>query len=106
MLNGARRPDYIALALRAINQALRIRARMAKRDPHLFGPYARQYLLDTFQMERDEREREAALRKVYGPPKPGEPVWNSTLWSDRYNLPEDPKRRRMFIKWFHEKYPS
>jgi hypothetical protein len=106
MLNGARRPDYLALAFRAINQALRIQARLAKEDPHLCGPHARQYLLDTFRMEREEQEREAAIRKVYGPPKLGEPVWFSTLWSDRYNPPEDRKGRRMFFKWFHEKYPS
>jgi hypothetical protein len=89
---------------RTLNQYLRIANRMAKRDPHLFGPRARDFYLDTLQMERRERETEAALRKVYGPPAHGEPQRVSTLWTDRY--PSEPKKRRMFFKWFHENYPS
>jgi len=58
------------------------------------------------RMEREEKECEAALRSAYGPPRPGEPAHVSTLWSDRYNPPQDPKLRRLFFKWFHEKYPS
>ena len=105
MLGGARRPNYFALACSALNQFLRIQARMAKAEPHIFGPHSHQYFLDTLEMEREEKEREAALRRAYGPPKPGEPKFVSTLWTDRCNPPEDPKRRRIFIKWFHEKYP-
>jgi hypothetical protein len=103
MLNGARRPNYLALACSAINQALRIRARLAKEDPHIFGPHSHQYYLDTLRMEREEQEREA-LRKVYGPPKPGEPKFVSTLWTDRYE--PKPEERRLFLKWFHQNYPS
>ena len=106
MLGGVPRPNYLALACTALNKVLRIHARLAKEDPHVFGPHSHQYFLDTLQMEKREKETEAALRKIYGPPKPGEPVHVSTLWSDRYDPPEDPKLRRIFIKWFHEQYPS
>ena len=98
------RPDYLAIACRAVNQLLRLRRRMAKEDPHIFGPRSSQYFLDTLEMERDAQEWEAALRRVYGPPAPGQPEFVSTLWTDRY-LPE-PHQRRLFLKWFGEKYPS
>jgi len=55
-------------------------------------------------MEQREQEAQAALRKVYGPPAPGELEHVSTLWTDRYPL--EPKKSRLFLKWFHEKYPS
>ena len=103
MLGGARRPNYLALACSALNQLLRLQARMAKEDPHIFGPHAHQYFLDTLEMEREQQEAEAALRKVYGPPSPNQPKHVSTLWTDRY--PPEPKQRRLFLKWFHEKYP-
>jgi hypothetical protein len=106
MSPGARRPDYFAIACSAINQFLRAQARLAKQDPHIFGPHARHYLLDTLEMEKEEKEIEATLRRVYGPPKPGEPVHVSTLWTDRYYPPANREGRRIFFKWFHEKYPS
>ncbi len=59
--------------------------------------------LDTLELEREEKEIEAALRRAYGPPKPGEPVHVSTLWTDRYE--PKPEQRKVFLKWFHEKYP-
>ena len=104
MLDGARRPNYFALACSALNKFLRLHVRMAKEDPHIFGPHARKYYLDTLEMEREEKEREAALHSVYGPPKPGEPEFVSTLWTDRYY--PTPEQRKLFLKWFHEKYPS
>jgi hypothetical protein len=106
MLGGARRrhPNYLAIACRALNQYLRIANRMAKNDPHLFGPRARHYYLDTLKMEQQEKEAEAALDKIYGPPAPGEPKRVSTLWTDSYPL--EPKKSRFFLKWFHENYPS
>ena len=84
------RPDYLAIACRAVNQLLRLRRRMAKEDPHIFGPHSSQYFLDTLEMERKEKETAAALQRVYGPPAPGEPVRVSTLWTDRYG----PARKR------------
>jgi hypothetical protein len=107
MLGGARRPrppNYLAMACRVLNQYLRLANRMAKEDPHIFGPCSHHYYLDTLEMEQQERETEAALRRVYGPPAPGQPQHVSTSWTERY-FPE-PKRRRLFLKWFHEKYPA
>ena len=106
MLGGARRPrqpDLLAVACGLISRYLRLAGRMAKQDPHLFGPHARRYFLDTLQREAEEQEIEIALRKVYGPPAPGQPAHVSTLWTDRY-FPQ-PKQRRLFLKWFHEQYP-
>ena len=107
MLGGARRrrePDPIAVVCRLLTQYLRMQKRAAREEPHLFGPHAQQYFLDTLEMERHEAEMEAAIRKVYGPPAPGEPPHVSTLWTDRY-CPA-PGERRLFLKWFHEQYPS
>ncbi|MBI5387446.1 MAG: hypothetical protein HZA90_22535 [Verrucomicrobia bacterium] len=107
MLGGARRPrqpNYLAIACRLLNQCLRLNDRMAKRDPHIFGPYARRYFEDTVRLEKEHAESEAALRKVYGSPTPDAPAPVSTLWTDRYDPP--PKQHRMFLKWFHENYPS
>jgi len=92
MLYGARRPNYLAQACRALDQILRLRRRWAKEDPHLFGPDSDQYFLDTLEMERKEKETAAALQKVYGPPAPGEPVRVSTLWTDRYGPARKPPR--------------
>jgi hypothetical protein len=107
MLAGARRPrqpnDFL-VALRLLSQFLRNANRMAKAAPHLCGPRARDYFLDTLRMEQQEKETEAALEKVYGPTPPGQPKHVSTLWSDRYE--PRPERRRLFLKWFHEQYPS
>jgi hypothetical protein len=104
MAPGARRPNYLALACKAFKQVLRFHRRLAKQDPHLFGPRAHDYYLDTLAEERRLHEAEAALRRVYGPPAPGEPEHVSTLWNDRYEI--KPGQQKMFLKWFHENYPS
>jgi hypothetical protein len=106
MSPGARRrhPNYLAMACSAINQALRIHRRLAKQDPHIFGPRSHDYFLDTLAEERRLREAEEALCKVYGPPAPGEPNLLSTFWTDRYE--PKPEGRKIFLKWFHENYPS
>lgn len=106
MLGGARRPrppDELPLACRLLSQYLRLTRRMAKRDPHLFGPQAHRYFLDTLALEIRQQEIQAALDKVYGPPAPGEPKRVSTLWTDRYCFP--PEERRMFLKRFKQNYP-
>ena len=115
MLGGVRlrHPNYLAMVCSAINQALRIQRRLAKQDPHIFGPRAHDYYLDTLAEERRLREAQAALDKVYGPAvpcwpvrpgPPGESNLLSTFWSDRYE--PKPEQRKIFLKWFHENYPS
>ena len=106
MLDGARRPprpNELQIACRLLDQALRIHQRMARRDPHLFGPHARRYYLDTIQLAQDQQEIGAALRKVYGPSPPGEPEPVSTVWTDRYTF-RTPQQRRIHLRWFKEQY--
>ena len=108
MLGGAHRPrraNDLLLLCRILTRYLRVVRRMEKRDPHLFGPRARDYFLDTLAMERHQQEAQAALRKIYGPPDPTQPERVSTLWTDRYHFTSR-RQYRMFLKWFHEQYPS
>ena len=107
MLDGRPRPrppNYLAIACRHLAQALRISKRMAKNDPHLFGPHARAYFHETLDLEKSYREIDAALDKVYGPQPEGKPALSSTLWTDRYVI--EPARRGLFHKWFKERYGS
>ena len=104
MLDGARRPrrpDELRQLCRILTQDLRIARRMEKRAPHLLGPHARDYLLDTLSIER----RQEVLDKIYGPPDPSQPAHVSTLWTDRYHF-SSPSQYRKFLKWFREQYPS
>jgi hypothetical protein len=107
MLDGAhrpRRPNELVLVCRLLTQYLREARRMARDEPHIFGPHARRYFLETLELEKYEQEVHAALDKVYGPPPPGTPPRVSTLWTDRYS--PRPEQRRLFLKWFKERYPS
>jgi hypothetical protein len=100
-----RRPDDLVLLCRVLTQYLRLARRMEKRDPHLFGPRARDYFLDTLRLERQQEETAAAIRKIYGPPDPAQPARVSNLWTDRYHF-SSPRQHRIFLKRFHERYPS
>ena len=107
-LGGARRrrrPHELLLLCRVLTQYLRLARRMEKRDPHLFGPRARDYFLDTLRLERQQQETQAALRKVYGPSGPARPAPVSTLWTDRYHF-STPRERRLFLNSFRKQYPS
>ena len=72
MLGGAARPrppNYLAIAIRCLNEACRIHKRMAKREPHLFD-YA---TIDRNQREAAARQHyeaevKAALDRVYNTP--------------------------------------
>ena len=97
-----RPPDYFAVACSALSLFLRQAGKMAKADPHIFGPHATRYYQDTVRMAEQQAEAEAALRKVYGPPKPGD-LPPDSLWRKRY-YPEPGLERRIFLKWFKEQY--
>ena len=97
-------PNYLTIACRYLAQALRISKRMAKADPHLFGPHARAYFLETLDLEKSYREIDDPLDMVYGPQREGKPPLSSTLWTDRYVI--EPARRGLFHKWFKERYGS
>jgi hypothetical protein len=98
-----RRTDYFAVACRAMNLFLRQTKKMAKADPHLFGPHARRYFQDTVHAVQQQAETDAAIRKVYGPPKPDDPPLPPGVWTQRYFL--DPEWKG-FRKWFRETYGS
>jgi len=81
---------------------MRISRRMAKREPHLFGPHAADYFLDTLHEQQGQRELEIAINRVYGTTADGLPQ-PSTRWTDRYvTWPA----QRFFRKWFKERYGS
>lgn len=67
-------------AYRAVNRFERWQKKMACQQPHLYGPGSHQYFLDTVASEQMDREKIAALNKIYQ----HEPEVVSTLWSDRY----------------------
>lgn len=96
-----RRRNDLAAACRALTMALRISKRLTKNDPHLFGPHAHQYYLDTVAQAQEAEIAEAALRKVYGPPQPGDPPPLPDVFTRRYFL--DPQWKG-FRKWFADCY--
>lgn len=98
-----RRTNYLAEACRALELVVRQSKKMAKADPHLLGPHARRYFLDTVQAAQQAEEVEAALRNVYGPPKPDDPPLRPGVWTERYVL--NPQWKG-FPKWFRETYGS
>ena len=98
-----RRRNLLAEACRALELCIRQSKKMAKADPHLFGPHARAYYLDTLREDQQAQEIEAALEKVYGPDPDGAGQLRS-VWQERYNIP--PEERRNFLKWFKQRYGS
>jgi hypothetical protein len=94
-------PNHFMVACRALAKYVRQVERMARQEPHHWGPHASRYHQDTLQMMRVEAEAGAAIRKVYGPPKPGDPPPGPDVWTRRYEL--DPQWRG-FRKWFREQY--
>jgi hypothetical protein len=106
LLAGARRPrrpNDLLLACRLLSQYIRLRQRAAREDPHIFGPHAPRYFLETLAREQHDREVRVALDKVYGPSPPGQPARVSTLWTDRYFY--EPDQHKRFLKWFYEHHP-
>jgi hypothetical protein len=93
--------NYLAEACQYLNLYLRQHKKMARADPHLFGPHSHRYYLDTVQLDWEEKEIVASLRKVYGPPRPGDPPPGPDVWTERYFL--NPQWKH-FQKWFREHY--
>jgi hypothetical protein len=82
----------------------RMRERAARRDPHLFGRHASEYYQDTLRLEREQREIDAALDRVYGPDPAASASGGSrhSVWTERYYI--EPGQERLFRKWFRETY--
>lgn len=68
MLGGARRPNHLAVAIRVLNDYIRMRKRSAKQDPDHFD-YSRMHRNHLEDLRRREwrLECEAAIQRVYGP---------------------------------------
>src|ERR1051325_4744144 len=81
-----RAPDHLAEVCRLISRYLRLREKAARRDPHLFGPHAGRYYQDTVRMEREQREIQAALDRVYGPSPEGQQWHPNQVWQERYQI--------------------
>lgn len=94
-------PNHLAIACRALAKYVRERQRLAREQPHLYGPHADRYRRDTVAMMRSDAEAETALRKVYGPHQPGESSSRPDAWTRRYVLSP---QWRGFRKWFRESY--
>jgi hypothetical protein len=95
-------PDYWAQTRSLLEEYLRLRQRAARRDPHLFGPHARRYFLDTLRLEQEASEIEAALEKVYGPAPEGQRSDPKCVWRERYFI--EPGQEKFFRKWFKQHY--
>lgn len=96
-----RPPNHFAQACRLLASFVRLWEKAARTEPHVFGPQAGRYYRDTLQMEREQREIDAALTRVYGPEPPGTPS-RPTVWMDRYYIPT--AKMPLFRKWFRENY--
>ena len=96
-----RRPDPLLAACRALNGYVEAAQELAEDQPHIFGPHARQYFQDTIQAAKVAAEADAAIHKVYGPRKLGDPPLQPGVWTRRYFL--DPEWKG-FSKWLRRTY--
>jgi len=97
----ARRPDYLAQVCNLIEEYLRLRKKLAKNQPHIYGRHAAAYYRDTLREEQWRREVEAALDKVYGPVPPVA-ASSPSIWQERYEIP--PAQMRFHLRWFRQQY--
>ena len=79
-----------------------MRKKAVREAPHLWGPHAARYFADTQQQEELQREIDTALEKVYGSDATREKRSPGQIWYQNYV--EGPANRRLFRKWFKERY--
>jgi len=96
-----RRPNYLAEVCGLIQCYLRLRKRSVAAEPHLFGRHAAAYYQDTLREERQQREIDAALDRVYGPPPAGEPR-RPSVWQEHFEIPPD--KMKFHRRWFRKQY--
>ncbi|MGC3958721.1 MAG: hypothetical protein QM813_12510 [Verrucomicrobiota bacterium] len=99
--NGGRRPrakDGLLEICRYIEQSLKIRDRMAREDPHLFGPEARAYLRETVAEHDCALQVEAALAQVYGSDYDKHSSWADRVWSTAYPQFTSAAQKQKWIK--------
>jgi len=106
MLGGVHRPrprNELVEVCRILGRHIRFRKRVAREDPHLFGPESGRYFLETLAEERKAVEIEAALRRVYGPPSPGETSPVARVWQERYPEFKSAREKRKWVKFWFKK---
>lgn len=99
--NGGRRPqakDGLLEICRYIEQSLKIRDRMAREDPHLFGSEARAYLRETVAEHACAVQVEAALARVYGPDHDKQSSWADRVWSTAYPQFTSAAQKQKWVK--------
>jgi hypothetical protein len=94
-----RRPEgCFAEIFRCFRAYFKVRDRMAREDPHLFGPDARSYYQETVAEHRRAVEIEAALTRVYGPSAPNETSWANRIWSENYPMFHSAAEKQNWVK--------
>ena len=96
-----RRPNHLAEVCGLIERYLRLRKQSAAAAPHLFGRSAAAYYQETLRAEWRQREMDAALDRIYGPPTAGEPP-RPSVWQERYEVPPD--QMKFHRRWFRKQY--
>lgn len=96
---GARRPpadDGFAEIFRCFRAYFKVRDRMAREDPHLFGPDAPAYHRETVAEHRYATQIEAALTRVYGPA--ATPSEADQVWSQAYPVFHSAAEKQKWVK--------
>ena len=98
---GACRPrdkDGFAEIFRCFREYFKVRDRMARADPHLFGPEAQAYYRETVAEHDWALKVDAALTCVYGPATPGESCGADQVWSTAYPVFHNAAEKQKWVK--------
>jgi len=98
---GARRPrdkDGFAEIFRCFLEYFKVCDRMAREDPHLFGPEAPAYYRETVAEHDWALKVDAALTHVYGPATPGESCGADQIWSTAYPVFHSAVEKQKWVK--------
>ena len=98
---GARRPrpdSGFGEIFRCFRAYFQVRDRMAREDPHLFGPEAQPYYRETVAEHDWALKVDAALTRVYGPVPLGESCGANQVWSTAYPCFTSAAQKQKWVK--------